>query len=244
MAKTSATRARPAAVPQSGTPSLPATIGDDAVELARDWAKRGAAAGSSGSAKLLAQVLKDQNGLDFTIGFVDRVIRPEDLRVAARNLAILAKNTPSFLPWYMRFAIRVGGLVAPILPWPVVPIARAVLRQMVAHLIVDARPAKLGPAIARLKKPGIRLNINLLGEIVLGKAEAERRLEGTKKLLKRPDVDYVSIKVSSIESQLNLWAFDETVERVRKRLTPLYELAAESPTPKFINMDMEEYRDL
>lgn len=244
MAKTSATRARPAAVPQSGTPSLPATIGDDAVELARDWAKRGVAAGSSGSAKLLAQVLKDQNGLDFTIGFVDRVIRPEDLRVAARNLAILAKNTPSFLPWYMRFAIRVGGLVAPILPWPVVPIARAVLRQMVAHLIVDARPAKLGPAIARLKKPGIRLNINLLGEIVLGKAEAERRLEGTKKLLKRPDVDYVSIKVSSIESQLNLWAFDETVERVRKRLTPLYELAAESPTPKFINMDMEEYRDL
>ena len=226
------------------TPALPATIADDAVELARIWAQRGAKAGSSGSAALLAQVLKDQNGLDFTIGFVDRVIRPEDLRVAARNLADLAKRTPSFLPWYMRFAIRLGGLVAPLLPWPVVPIARAVLRQMVAHLIVDARPAKLGPAIARLKKPGIRLNINLLGEIVLGKAEAERRLEGTKRLLERPDVDYVSIKVSSIESQLNMWAFDETVARVTKRLTPLYELAAASPTPKFINMDMEEYRDL
>lgn len=226
------------------TPALPATIADDAVELARTWAKRGAVAGPSGSAALLAQVLKDQNGLDFTIGFIDRVIRPEDLRVAARNLADLAKRTPSFLPWYMRFAIHLGGFVAPILPWPVVPIARMVLRQMVVHLIVDARPAKLGPAIARLKKPGIRLNINLLGEIVLGKAEAERRLEGTIKLLERPDVDYVSIKVSSIESQLNMWAFDETVERVTKRLTPLYELAAASATPKFINMDMEEYRDL
>ncbi|MBB5633423.1 RHH-type proline utilization regulon transcriptional repressor/proline dehydrogenase/delta 1-pyrroline-5-carboxylate dehydrogenase [Cryobacterium mesophilum] len=244
MAKTSAASARPPRAVQNTTPALPATIGDDAVELARTWAKRGAAAGSSGSAALLAQVLKDQNGLDFTIGFVDRVIRPEDLRVAARNLADLAKRTPSFLPWYMRFAIRLGGLVAPILPWPVVPIARAVLRQMVAHLIVDARPARLGPAIARLKKPGIRLNINLLGEIVLGKAEAERRLEGTRRLLQRPDVDYVSIKVSSIESQLNMWAFDETVERVTKRLTPLYELAAASATPKFINMDMEEYRDL
>ncbi|GAA3736405.1 proline dehydrogenase family protein [Leifsonia bigeumensis] len=244
MAKTSTASVRPPRAVQSATPALPATIADDAVELARTWAKRGAAAGSSGSAALLAQVLKDQNGLDFTIGFVDRVIRPEDLRVAARNLADLAKRTPSFLPWYMRIAIRLGGFVAPLLPWPVVPIARAVLRQMVAHLIVDARPAKLGPAIARLKKPGIRLNINLLGEIVLGKAEAERRLEGTKKLLQRPDVDYVSIKVSSIESQLNMWAFDETVERVTKRLTPLYELAAASATPKFINMDMEEYRDL
>jgi RHH-type proline utilization regulon transcriptional repressor/proline dehydrogenase/delta 1-pyrroline-5-carboxylate dehydrogenase len=244
MAKTSTAPARPSRAAQPSTPALPATIADDAVELARTWARRGAQAGSSGSAALLAQVLKDQNGLDFTIGFVARVIRPEDLRVAARNLSDLAKRTPSFLPWYMRFAIRLGGLVAPLLPWPVVRIARAVLRQMVAHLIVDARPAKLGPAIARLKKPGIRLNINLLGEIVLGKAEAERRREGTKRLLQRPDVDYVSIKVSSIESQLNMWAFDETVERVTKRLTPLYELAAASATPKFINMDMEEYRDL
>ena len=244
MAKTTTGSARPPRGPRSTTPALPATIADDAVELARTWAERGARAGSSGSAALLAQVLKDQNGLDFTIGFVDRVIRPEDLSVAARNLADLAKRTPNFLPWYMRVAVRVGGLVAPILPWPVVPIPRAVLRHMGAHLIVYARPAKLGPAIARLKKPGIRLNINLLGEIVLGKAEAERRLEGTKKLLQRPDVDYVSIKVSSIESQLNMWAFDETVERVTKRLTPLYELAANSPTPKFINMDMEEYRDL
>ncbi|MCC6270999.1 MAG: bifunctional proline dehydrogenase/L-glutamate gamma-semialdehyde dehydrogenase [Microbacteriaceae bacterium] len=233
MAKTSTT-----------TPALPVTIADDTVALAHDWATRGAAAGSSRSAALLAHVLKDQNGLDFTIGFVDRVIRPEDLGVAARNLAVLAKTTPAFLPWYMRVAIRIGGVFAPILPWPVVPIARGVLRGMVAHLIVDARPKKLGPAIAKLKKPGIRLNINLLGEIVLGKAEAERRLEGTMRLLQRPDVDYVSIKVSSIESQLNMWAFDETVERVTKRLTPLYELAATSATPKFINMDMEEYRDL
>ncbi len=232
------------ATTSTSTPALPATIADDAVALAHDWAVRGASVKPSGSAKLLAQVLKDQNGLDFTLGFVDRVIRPEDLNVAARSLSVLAKNTPAFLPWYMRFAVRVGGFFAPLLPWPVVPIARGVVRAMVAHLIVDARPAKLGRAIAKLKKPGIRLNINLLGEIVLGKAEAERRLEGTKKLLQRPDVDYVSIKVSSIESQLNMWSFDETVERVTKRLTPLYELAAKSPTSKFINMDMEEYRDL
>ncbi|MBX3117262.1 MAG: bifunctional proline dehydrogenase/L-glutamate gamma-semialdehyde dehydrogenase [Cryobacterium sp.] len=224
--------------------NLPAGIAADAVKLAHDWAVKGAKFGSSGSAALLAHVLKDQNGLDFTIGFVDRVIRPEDLRVAARDLKELSKQTPAFLPWYLRWAVRIGGFVAPILPWPVVPIARQVVRQMVAHLIVDARPAKLGKSIAKLRKPGIRLNINLLGEIVLGKAEAERRLEGTRTLLQRPDVDYVSIKVSSIESQLNMWAFDETIERVTRRLTPLYELAAASPTPKFINMDMEEYRDL
>jgi hypothetical protein len=36
------------------------------------------------------------------------------------------------------------GAVGPILPAPTVPIARA-LREMVGHLIVDARPDKLGP---------------------------------------------------------------------------------------------------
>ncbi|MCW1249160.1 bifunctional proline dehydrogenase/L-glutamate gamma-semialdehyde dehydrogenase [Acaricomes phytoseiuli] len=202
---------------------------------------------STKSAALLAEVLKDQNGLDFTLGFVDRVVRPEDQRVAARSLARLAQQTPEFLPWYMKAAVRLGGTLAPVLPTVVVPIAKAVLRRMVAHLIVDARPRQLGAAIAKLRREGTRLNINLLGEAVLGDKEADARLAGTRQLLQRPDVDYVSIKVSSVVSQLNMWAFDESVQRITKRLLPLYLEAAQATaagTPKFINLDMEEYRDL
>jgi len=230
--------ARPAAA------ALPESIGDDAVALARRWAHEASSAPSTDSAHLLAQVLKDESGLAFTIGFVDRVVRPEDLSVAARNLSRLASQVPAFLPWYMRGAVRVGGVVAPVLPGVVVPVARRVLRGMVGHLIADARPAKLGAAISSIKAEGTRLNLNLLGEAVLGDAEAEHRLAGTRALLERDDVDYVSIKVSSIVSQLSMWAFDETVERVVEKLTPLYELAACSREPKFINLDMEEYRDL
>ena len=79
---------------------------------------------------------------------------------------------------------------------------------------------------------------------MLGDDEADRRLAGTRELLQRDDVDYVSIKVSSVSSQLSMWSFDETVTGVVERLTPLYELAAASPTTKFINLDMEEFRDL
>ena len=232
-------------------PALSADLRDEAIALAATWAKRAATEHGSRSAALLARVLQDQRGLDFTVGFVDRVVRPEDLAVAAKNLRTLARNTPTFLPWYMRFAVRLGGLLAPYLPWMVVPMARWVLRGMVGHLIIDARPSQLGKAIATLKKEGIRLNLNLLGEAVLGEAEAKRRLDGTRAMLERPDVDYVSIKVSSIVSQLSMWSFDETVERVVERLTPLYEIAARANTTaaagrtrKFINLDMEEYRDL
>ncbi|WP_394937872.1 bifunctional proline dehydrogenase/L-glutamate gamma-semialdehyde dehydrogenase [Psychromicrobium sp. YIM B11713] len=225
----------------------PSELADDAVALVRKWLETpvsSSAKKAASSAALLAEVLKDQNGLDFTIGFVDRVVRPEDLGVAARNLSLLARTTPKFLPWYMKAGVRLGGVAAPLLPWAVVPIARSILRQMVAHLIVDARPRQLGAAIAKLKHDHTRLNINLLGEAVLGNKEADARLAGTKELLARPDVDYVSIKVSSVVAQLNMWAFEESVLKITERLVPLYQDAAASAVPKFINLDMEEYHDL
>ena len=214
----------------------------EAVRLAETWVAESAETAVDPSARRLAGILGDRNGLPFTVGFVDGVLRPESLVAAASHLHRVAPLVPDFLPWYLRAAMRVGGQVAPALPNPVVPIARRVLREMVGHLIVDARPAKLGPAIERLRADGSRLNLNLLGEAVLGETAARRRLEGIHDLIRRPDVDYVSVKVSAIVASVSLWAFDDTVERVVERLLPLYLSAAANGT--FINLDMEEYRDL
>ena len=224
--------------------ALSPELATDSIALVRKWLTEAQGFPVDSSAVMLAGVLKDPNGLAFTVGFVDGVVRPEDLRVAARNLKELAPKVPTFLPWYMRAAVRVGGLVAPILPGVVIPISRKVLRNMVGHLIVDATDAKLGGAIAKLRKPGVRLNVNLLGEAVLGEREAARRLEGTRALLARDDVDYVSIKVSSTVAPHSAWAFEQDVEHVVERLLPLFHLASESATPKFINLDMEEFKDL
>ena len=229
---------------ETGPRVRPADLGDEVLATVRRWLVESDGAPVDTSAARLAGLLKDPSGLDFTIGFVDRVVRPEDLRVAARNLERLSRRIPAFLPWYLRIAIQLGGGFAPLLPWPIVPLARSVFRRMVGHLVIDATPKKLDTTLARLRGRGIRLNLNLLGEAVLGDDEAARRLAGTRELLERDDVDYVSIKVSSIASQLSMWAFDDMVETVVERLAPLYEFAAQSPTAKFINLDMEEYRDL
>jgi RHH-type proline utilization regulon transcriptional repressor/proline dehydrogenase/delta 1-pyrroline-5-carboxylate dehydrogenase len=221
------------------------TVDPEAVSaLVRRWLEVAAELPANPSAQRLAGVLRDPKGLAFTVAFVDEVVRPEDLRVAARALASIAPDVPRFLPWPLRAAVRLGGLFAPILPGIVVPIARRVLRGMVAHLIIDATDSQLGPAIRAIKTDGIRLNINLLGEAVLGRDEAAHRLEGTKRLLRRDDVDYVSIKVSSTVAPHNPWAFDASVADIVAELAPLFQLAADAPTPKFINLDMEEYKDL
>ncbi|WP_424937171.1 MULTISPECIES: proline dehydrogenase family protein [Bacteria] len=234
---------------------MPQTLADEdrdrarrAVELAQRWieeaatAKADTGAPADPAAERLAGVLQDPHGLPFTLGFVDGVMRPESLGAAAANLHRIAPLVPEFLPWHLRAAVRVGGAVAPSLPAPTVPLARRALREMVGHLVVDARPDKLGPAIAKLREDGARLNLNLLGEAVLGEEEARRRLDGIHDLIRRPDVDYVSVKVSAIVSRISMWAFDEVVEQVAARLLPLYLTAAEDAT--FVNLDMEEYRDL
>ncbi len=216
---------------------------EPATSLVRKWLSETGNTQQAAESRLSA-ILKDPGGLDFTLRFVDRVIRPEDNRMCANELFRLAKNPPIALSFLDRTMIRVGGLAAPIAPGIVIPIAQAKLRQIVKHLIADARPNQLTKHIAATRADGTRLNLNLLGEAVLGEKAALGRFEKTFELLKRDDVDYVSIKVSSVISQVSMWGFEETVDRVIERLMPLYLYAAKSSTPKFINLDMEEYRDL
>ena len=231
--------------PARGTSAPPTRITvDDVADQVRAWEADAATRPVPGPAKMLADLLQDQHGLEFTLAFVDRVIRPEDPRAAAVELRRLAADPPTFLPAVLRRVIAFGGGASNLAPQLVVPTARAVMRRMVSHLILDARDAQLGRSIRRLTADGTALNINLLGEAVLGAQEAARRLEGVRALVARPDVDYVSIKVSSIVDHLPLWAARETVDHVVETLLPVYLEAARADTPTFINMDMEEYKDL
>ena len=214
------------------------------VEQVQHWVLDASQQKNSQAANRLSGLLQDSNGLDFAVGFVDGVIRPESLKVAAKNLYRLRKITPKFLPWILRAMVSLGANLARPFPWIVIPIARKVLRSFVAHLVIDATSTKLSRSISRLSKQGSTLNVNLLGEAVLGNKEADRRLQKVKDVLSRPDVDYVSVKVSAIVSPNSPWSFNETVSDVIERLTPLYRIASESKKQKFINLDMEEYHDL
>ena len=219
------------------TLTSPAFI-DRAVRTARRWAQQSLTHPEPRAARLLASALNHPDGLRFTLEFVDGVLRPEDPEVAARNLGRLAKQPVPFLPSYLRLGLGIGVSPAPRL-W--LPTVRRTFAMLLGDLVVDIG-RDLGPAIARLKRSGADLNINLLGEAVLGDEHASTRLQRTIDLLSRPDVDYVSIKVSSVMGPHSPWAHDVTVKEAVVRLRPLMELA--NRTGKLVNLDMEEYRDL
>ncbi|MEX0756640.1 MAG: bifunctional proline dehydrogenase/L-glutamate gamma-semialdehyde dehydrogenase [Acidimicrobiia bacterium] len=219
-------------------------LADDAVRLVTEWlaeARRRNA--DTAETRRLAELLDDPSGPGFAMRFVDLVIRPEDPRAAAHQLRTIVTSTaiPRFLGPVDRLLLRLGALVAPLIPRIVLPLARARMRALIGHLIADAEPDRLTRHLHRSRQEGNDLNVNLLGEAVLGDAEATRRLDATIALLERDDVDYASVKISSIVSELNLWAFDHTVELIEGRLRRLYRVAGPD---KFVNLDMEEYADL
>ena len=98
----------------------------------------------------------------------------------------------------------------------------------------------------------IYANVNQIGEEVLSEHEAKRRLKEYTDLLEDPYVNYISVKASTLFSQINSLAMDNSVEEVSKRLRILYSHAMKNKNQnsiygsdfKFVNLDMEEYKDL
>ena len=234
-------------------PVDPETLASDAVAVVARWlttAHGDETSTERRQADRMRGIIDDPTGVRFTMRFVDRVARHRRDTLAAEQLARLVADgdLPGFLGRVDRLLLRLGARLAPALPRLVMPLARHRLRGLVGHLVVDAAPGSVHVHLARRRLEGYALNVNLLGEAVLGEAEASRRFERTLALVEDPEVDYVSVKVSAIASQLNLWAFDHTLARVKDRLRILYQRAAVAPAPTgrstFVNLDMEEHRDL
>ena len=251
------TEDRPTPVVDSPGPLAPAidpeTLASDAVAVVARWLTTAHCDETSTERRLadrMRGIIDDPIGVGFTMRFVDRVARHRSNTLAADQLARLVADgdLPGFLGRVDRLLLRLGARLAPVLPQLVMPLARRRLRGLVGHLVVDATPGSVHAHLARRRLEGYTLNVNLLGEAVLGEAEASRRFERTLALVEDPEVDYVSVKVSAIASQLNLWAFDHTLTRVKDRLRILYQRAAVAPAPTgrptFVNLDMEEHRDL
>ncbi len=224
-------------------------LADEAVARVVGWLE---AAGSSASrrdraaVRRLSGVVTDPQATAFAMRFVDRVVRPEDPAVAAGQLASLVAEAPlpAFLSALDRLLLRLGARLGPAMPGLVMPVAQRRMRALVGHLVVDSEPDRLAAHLRSRSARGFSLNVNMLGEAVLGEAEARRRHQEVLDTLAQPDVDYVSVKVSAVVSQLNPWDFDGSLNRICDALLPLYRAAASTSPATFINLDMEEYQDL
>ena len=193
----------------------------------------------------LGRLLADAEGRELILALTDEVLRLDDPRVAARRFAELVRAHPtSAMGPVDALMLRAGAIVAPLVPRLVMPLILRRVRAETTGIVLPADDPKFARHVRRRSDDGVRLNVNTLGEAILSDAEADDRLAIMLENIARPDVDYVSVKISSILANLDVLAFDATVERVVDRLRLLFRTANAATQRTFVNLDMEEYRDL
>ena len=187
-------------------------------------ANAGQTAAERSHAEKIARLVEDPAGRALTLALVDQAFRSHrPARIADQLRWLLARyGVPDYMEWWERAALAVGGMMAHYLPSVVVPPIVARLRHESRSVIVPGEEADLRRYLDERRRAGIRLNLNQLGEAILGEGEAARRLAAYLALLARDDVEYISVKISSILSQIDLVAFRHTVELVKDRLRTLY----------------------
>lgn len=202
----------------------------------------------------LARMMKDPVGKLFTTVVADQCFRS---KIPSRITDQLVYTLQNFgIPKYLSTKKRIGlyflkhfGNRFPsfFAYW-----VKRKLRQEASLVIISEEKDLLKKHLKKRYKEGTRINLNHLGEAILGEKEAFERLQLYLTDLKNPDIEYVSIKISTICSQLNLLAWEDTVDQLVERLTIIYRAAKENKflrpngvlSEKFVNLDMEEYRDL
>ena len=195
------------------------------------------------SRKRFTRLFKDANAIAVTVSLTDEVMRISSPKDAVRILRKASKDaTVTGFGVINTIGLKLISSISRILPKPVLFAVHTQVRLISKGIILPAENKKLAKQIKRRAKKGIRLNINVLGEAVLGDHEASERFDRVIEMMQRSEVDYVSVKLSSVVSQIIALDREGTLDRVSEKLRQIYRTSIATNT--FVNLDMEEFRDL
>ena len=202
----------------------------------------------------LGRMMDDPDGKMFTTNMTDECFRSEDHhRIANQIVHLIHKHgVPKYLNGFSRLQLGVFKHIGEPLSNMLIPMVKKMIRKETSKVILPGESEVLEHHIHERKLEGVTTNLNHLGEAILGEGEAAKKLAIYISDLKKKSVEYISVKVSTISSQLNLISWEETLNTLKERMRILYREAMvnqftdpEGKTyHKFVNLDMEEYRDL
>lgn len=173
-------------------------------------------------------------------------------KLAARIKTLIDRyGVPQFLNKRDTFLFKMYQSFGHHFDFIAIPIIKKRLRMDTAKVILDEARPKLTQHLAERSKQKIGQNVNLLGEVVLGNGEADHRYFHYLESLEAPDINYISVKISGIYAQTHALNYQESFPELVRRMTALYQKAIDFPYvdakgekhAKFVNLDMEEYKD-
>ena len=184
---------------------------------------------------------------------LDESSQIHDSKKLARRMKILLKRygVPEFFNSSDHFMLSLFTSFGYWFDFIAVPIFKKRLRSETAAVIINERPDLLTEHLSERRSQKIGQNVNLLGEVVLGDGEARNRYEHYLEALKDPKINYISVKLSGIYAQINALNYDLCKKELCELMGNIYQQAMDYPfvdeqgvaRSKFVNLDMEEYKD-
>lgn len=194
--------------------------------------------------EVMVRMLKDPINKIFLIELLDQSFRSTDNKRIADQLEYLFSKYEhtDFFTEFEQLLIWLFRHIGIYLPDISVPLFIRYLRNDVSNVVIKGDFSLLSGYLAKRRDEHTRVNINIIGEAVLGEKEAHERILKYIAALENPSIDYISIKISTIFSQITPLAHDWSVNQISRSLESIYMTAMEHD--KFVNLDMEEYRDV
>jgi RHH-type proline utilization regulon transcriptional repressor/proline dehydrogenase/delta 1-pyrroline-5-carboxylate dehydrogenase len=203
--------------------------------------------------KKYAILIQNPNDKTLLSKLLDESSQIRDNKKLARRMKILIEKygVPEFFSSADAFLLRLFTMIGYKFASISVPMFKNRLRSDTAKVIINEEPTLLYQHLNERRKQKIGQNVNLLGEVVLGDGEANKRYNHYLETLKDPRINYISIKISGIYARINPLNYEQNKLDLCERLTRIYQQSIDFPyvdengvsTSKFVNLDMEEYKD-
>ncbi len=202
-----------------------------------------------------AMMVQNHNDKVFLCRMLDETSQIKDDQKLAQSIKkhIETYGIPRF---FNKFDQALFKLYQATVDWSFVPkIALPIIkwrtRRDTTAVCLDAEPRALDRHLKQRADQEVGQNVNLLGEVVVGNNEADKRFESYLEALENPEINYISVKISGIYAQTHALNYEESLPELVRRMSLLYRKAIDFPytdkygvtKPKFINLDMEEYKD-
>ena len=203
--------------------------------------------------KKYAILVQRPNDKILLLKMLDESSQIHSSKILAKRIKVLIARygIPKFFSKTDAFMLRLFTSFGYLFDFISVPIFKKKLRSDTSKVIINEEPSLLNQHLSARRKQRIGQNVNLLGEVVLGEAEADKRYYHYLEALKHSQINYISIKISGIYAQINPFNYVQNKIDLCERLMRIYEYSIEFPyiddkgiaKSKFVNLDMEEYKD-
>ncbi|MDD5185252.1 MAG: proline dehydrogenase family protein, partial [Paludibacter sp.] len=203
--------------------------------------------------KKYAILIQNPNDKTLLSKLLDESSQIHDNKILARRMKLLIERygVPEFFSKSDNLMLRLFTSFGYLFDFIAVPLFKQRLRSDTSKVIINEKPSLLNHHLSERRKQHIGQNVNLLGEVVLGDGEANHRYSHYLEALKDPRINYISIKISGIYAQINPLNYAQNKADLCERLIRIYQQAIDfpyideqgKPESKFVNLDMEEYKD-